>query len=123
MSLAVSGVAGGLPELVAALVGIVDVLKYPWPCSRLACSAGLITPYRCCRTARTSEPASGELGLEGGLATFSGIAVAGLNPSNCLEYRLFAGGVGMALLAEVGGRGEPEEDGVYAKLSNPAKES
>jgi hypothetical protein len=49
--------------------------------------------------------------------------VAGLKPSNCLEYLLLADGVGMALFAEVGGRGEPEEDGVYAKLSKPAKES
>jgi hypothetical protein len=49
--------------------------------------------------------------------------VAGLKPSNCLEYLLFAGGVGTARLAEVAGRGEPEEEGVYAKLSRPAKES
>lgn len=54
--------------------------------------------------------------------TFSGIAVAGLKLSNCLEYLLLAGGVGMArLLAELGGRGELEDDGVNA--SRPAKES
>ncbi len=43
-----------------------------------------------------------------------------MNPSNCLEYLLFAEGVGRALLAEFGGRGDPD-DGVYA--SSPAKES
>jgi hypothetical protein len=53
--------------------------------------------------------------------TFSGIEVAGLKPSNCLEYLLLEGGVGIALLPEFGGRGEPDEDGVYA--SRPAKES
>jgi hypothetical protein len=44
--------------------------------------------------------------------TFSGIAVAALKLSNCLEYLLFAGGVGMARLPEFGGRGEPDDDGV-----------
>lgn len=62
------------------------------------------------------------MGLEGGLETFSGIDVAGLKPSNCLEYLLLAGGVGIDLL-ELGGFGEPAEEGVYAKLSSPAKES
>lgn len=51
---------------------------------------------------------------------FSGMAVGGVKPSNCLEYRLFAGGVGIALAAEFEGRGDPDE-GVYA--SSPAKES
>lgn len=49
--------------------------------------------------------------------------MAGLKPSNCLEYLLLAGGVGITRLAERGGRGELEEEGVYAKLSRPAKES
>jgi len=96
-------------------------LKYPCAFSRLAISAGLITPYLCCLTARTSEPVRGEFGLDGGLPTFSGIDVAGLKPSNCLEYLLLEGGVGMARLPELGGLGEPEDDGVYA--SKPAKES
>jgi hypothetical protein len=104
-------VPGRLPDIVAALDGLLDPLKYPWACSRLAISAGLITPYRCCLTARTSCPARGELGLEGGLLTFSGIAVAGLKLSNCLEYLLFAGGVGMARVPTEG-RGDPEEEGV-----------
>jgi hypothetical protein len=52
---------------------------------------------------------------------FSGMEVAGLKPSNCLEYLLLEAGVGMARLPELGGRGEPEDDGVYA--SRPAKES
>ena len=55
------------------------------------------------------------------MLTFSGIEVTGLNPSNCLEYLLLAVGVGIDLLV-LGGLGE-EEDGVYAKLSRPAKES
>jgi hypothetical protein len=56
------------------------------------------------------------------LLKFSGIAVAGVKFSNCLEYLLFAGGVGMARVATEG-RGDPEE-GMYAKLlSRPAKES
>ncbi len=96
-------------------------LKYPCAFSRLAISAGLITPYLCCLTARTSEPVRGEFGLDGGLLTFSGMDVAGLKPSNCLEYLLLEGGVGMARLPEFGGLGEPEDDGVYA--SRPAKES
>jgi len=50
------------------------------------------------------------------------MAVAALKPSNCLEYLLLAGGVGMARLPEFGGLGEPEEEGVYA-VSRPAKES
>ena len=50
--------------------------------------------------------------------------VAGLKLSNCREYLLLAGGVGILRLPEFGGRGEPEEEGVYAKLlSSPAKES
>lgn len=53
----------------------------------------------------------GELGLEGGLVRFSGMAL-GLKFSNCLEYLLFAGGVGTLRLAEFGGRGEPDEEGV-----------
>ena len=56
------------------------------------------------------------------METFSGMEVAGLKPSNCLEYLLLAGGVGIDLL-ELGGLGEPVEVGVYAKLSSPAKES
>ena len=97
--------------MVAALDGLLDGLKYPWACSRLAISAGLIIPYRCCLTTRTSDPARGELGLEGDLLTFSGIAVAGLKLSNCLEYLLLAVGVGMAR-AVAEGRGDPEEEGV-----------
>ena len=87
-------------------------------------SAGLITPYRCCLTALISEPAEGEVGLDSDLPTFSGMEAAGLKPSNCREYLLLASGVGMLRLAEVGGRGEPEDEGVYAKLlSRAAKES
>jgi hypothetical protein len=48
------------------------------------------------------------------------MAVGGVKPSNCLEYLLLAGGVGMARFAELEGRGDPDE-GVYA--SRPAKES
>lgn len=108
--------------MVAALEGLLGPLKYPGACSLLAISAGLITLYRCCLTARTSEPPRGELGLEGDLLIFSGIAVAGLKVSSCLEYLLLAGGVGMVREAAEG-RGDPEE-GVYATLlSRPAKES
>lgn len=70
---------------------------------------------------RASEPARGELGLDGGLLTFSGIAVAGLKLSNCLEYRLLAEGVGIDRLPEFGGRGDPDDEGVVA--SRPANES
>lgn len=41
--------------------------------------------------------------------------------SYCLEYRLF---VAAARLVELGGRGEPDVDGVYSGLFwRPAKES
>ena len=53
----------------------------------------------------------GEPGLDGGLPAFSGIE-PGLKPSNCLEYLLFEGGVGMARLPELGGLGEPDDEGV-----------
>lgn len=43
--------------------------------------------------------------------TFSGMAV-GLKLSNCREYLLLAGGVGIARLPELGGRGDPDDDGV-----------
>lgn len=52
---------------------------------------------------------------------FSGTAVAGLKFSNCLEYLLLAGGVGIARVAEFRGRGDPVDEGVYE--SRPAKES
>lgn len=114
------GVPGRRPDTVAALVGF-EPLRYPWPC--LVISAGLMTPYLCCLAGLTSEPVRGEVGLEGGLETFSGIDEAGLKLSNCLEYLLFAGGVG-TVLPELGGRGEPEDEGVYEKLpSRPANES
>ena len=48
------------------------------------------------------------------------MAVTGVNPSNCLEYLLFADGVGIAL-AELRGFGEPVDVGV--NVSRPAKES
>jgi hypothetical protein len=111
----------GLRALIVVPLDWLFELKYPCAFSRLAISAGLITPYLCCLTARTSDPARGEFGLDGGLLTFSGMEVAGLKPSNCLEYLLLEAGVGMARLPELGGRGEPEDDGVYA--SRPAKES
>src|SRR5713101_4837524 len=78
----------GVPGLRALIVVPLDwlfELKYPCAFSRLAISAGLITPYLCCLTARTSDPVRGEFGLDGGLLTFSGMEVAGLKPSNCLE--------------------------------------
>lgn len=68
--------------------------------------------YLCCLTARTSDPASGELGLEDGLLIFSGMAVTGVKASNCLENRLFAEVAGIVLVAEFKGFGEPVEDGV-----------
>jgi hypothetical protein len=49
------------------------------------------------------------------------MAFGGVKPSNCLEYLLLAGGVGIALPVELEGRGDPEDEGVYA--SSPAKES
>lgn len=64
----------------------------------------------------------GETGREAGLLTFSGIAVAVLKVSNCLENLLFVD-VDMFRLPEWGGRGEPEDDGVCAKVSKVAKES
>lgn len=80
------GVTGRLPLIVDALDGLLDPLKYPGAFSRLDCSAGLITLYRCALATRASDVVKGELGLEGGLLTFSGMAVG--KPSNCLEYRL-----------------------------------
>ena len=47
--------------------------------------------------------------------------VPGVKLSNCLEYLLLA--VGAGRLPELGGRGEPDEEGVCAKVSRPAKES
>lgn len=63
------------------------------------------------RTARTSVAVIGEFGRDGDLA-FSGIvAVAeGLKPSY-VDHLLFVVGVGIGR-PEVGGRGEPEDDGV-----------
>jgi hypothetical protein len=119
----VSGVGGCLPVIVAALEGLLVPVKYPWACSRRDISAGLITPYLCCLTVRTSDPGNGEFGLEDGRLEFSSIADVGPKLSNCLEYLLLAGGVGIARLPEFGGRGEPVEEGVYAKASKPAKES
>jgi len=112
------GVPGLLPLIVAAL-DCPLALKYPGAFSLLAISAGLITPpYLGCLTARTSVEARGELGLDGGLLTFSGIEL-GLKLSNCLEYLLLAGGVGIVRL--FAGRGDPEEEGVY--VSRAANES
>jgi hypothetical protein len=54
----------------------------------------------------------GELGLEGGLLRFSGTEVAGLKPSNCLEYLLLELEVGITRLPELGGRGDPDDEGV-----------
>lgn len=98
--------------IVVALGGLLVPAKYPWACSRREISAGLITPYLGCLTARTSDPGNGELGLEDGRLTLSRSVDVGANPSNCLEYLLLAGGTGMARLPELGGRGEPVEDGV-----------
>lgn len=117
------GVPGRRPDTAAAIGELLEVLKCPGACSRLAISAGLKTPYLCL-TARISDPASGELGLEGDLLTFSGIDVPGLKVSNCLEYLLLAVGVGIVRFPELGGRGEPDEDGVNERgFSRPAKES
>jgi len=52
---------------------------------------------------------------------FSGIEAGGVKPSNCLEYLLLAGGVGR--LPVLCCLGEPVDEGLYAKLSRPAKES
>lgn len=60
----------------------------------------------------------GEVGLEDGFATSRGMAI-----SYCREYLLFSKGVGWERDAEFGGRGEPEDDGVYCCRSRPPKES
>lgn len=106
------GVPGRRPLAVAALEGILWLLKY----AVLAESAGLMTFLR---TARIS--AGGEAGREEVLS-FSGMAAGGLKLSYCLDHLLLAGGVGIARL-EFGGLGEPEDDGVYAYASKPANES
>lgn len=101
-------------------VAALDGWKYPCWLSLLAASAGLRTPAYPRLTCLESELARGELGLDGILLRFSGTAVGGLKLSNCLEYLLLAGGVGIDR-PELRGLGEPDEEGVNA--SRPAKES
>jgi hypothetical protein len=104
-------VIGARPLTVAALDCPLELLKYPGAFSLLAISAGLRTPpYLACLIVRTSADGKGELGRSEALLEFSDMELDE-KFSICLEYLLFAGGVGADRFA-FDGRGDPEEEGV-----------
>lgn len=93
-------------------------LKYPCAFSRLEISAGLTALYRCALMTRTceSDVCCGEEGLEGVLESFSNNEVD-VMLSYWREYLLLVEDIG-AMRPEFGGRGDPDDDGVYARLED-----